>query len=159
MFGVFKKKENITLYAPVTGKTIAITQVPDKVFSEKMMGDGIGFQFEDSVVYAPCDGIITLVAHTSHAVGITAKNGAEILIHIGLDTVNLNGQGLHALVQTGDKVKKGTPLIEIDRAFMKEQGIDLTTPMVVTNTSEYKMTIEDAGGHVIMGEDKVISFD
>ena len=88
--------------------------------------------------------------YTSHAVGITAKNGAEILIHIGLDTVNLNGQGLHALVQTGDKVKKGTPLIEIDRAFMKEQGIDLTTPMVVTNTSEYKMTIEDAGGHVCL---------
>ena len=149
MFGIFKKKENITLYAPVTGKTIAITQVPDKVFAEKMMGDGIGFQFEDAIVYAPCDGIITLVAHTSHAVGITAKNGAEILLHIGLDTVNLNGQGLHAFVQTGDKVKKGTPLIEIDRA----------SPMVVSNTSQYKMTIEDTGGHVIMGEDKVISFD
>ena len=68
-------------------------------------------------------------------------------------------QSLTIQIQTGDKVKKGTPLIEIDRAFMKEQGIDLTTPMVVTNTSEYKMTIEDAGGHVIMGEDKVISFD
>lgn len=158
MFQIFKKKEPVILYAPVTGTSIALDNVPDPVFAQKMMGDGIAFMPETNTICAPCNGKITMVANTLHAVGITADNGAEILIHIGLDTVNLNGKGFTALVNVGDKVKLGTPLIQIDMSFMKKQEMVLTTPLVVTNTSEFSLVIEKAGSHVIMGESKVITF-
>lgn len=121
-----------------------------------MMGDGIGFEYEGNTIYAPCDGKITLVANTLHAVGITSENGAEILIHIGLDTVSLNGKGFKKLINQGDKVKKGTPLIEIDRQFMKEQDINLITPMVVTNAANYEINVIDEGKDVTT-EEEVIS--
>lgn len=158
MFKIFKKKEPLILYAPVTGTSIALENVPDPVFAEKMMGDGIAFIPESDTICAPCDGKITMVANTLHAIGITAENGAEILIHIGLDTVNLNGKGFTSLVNVGDKIKLGTPLVKIDMAFMKEHEMVLTTPMVVTNTNELSMVIEEAKSHVIMGESKVITF-
>lgn len=157
MFKLFKKTDDICkLFAPVNGKTIALENVPDKVFASKMMGDGIGFEYEGNTIYAPCDGKITLVANTLHAVGITSENGAEILIHIGLDTVSLNGKGFKKLINQGDKVKKGTPLIEIDRQFMKEQDINLITPMVVTNAANYEINVIDEGKDVTT-EAKVIS--
>ncbi len=157
MFKLFKKTDDICkLFAPVNGKTIALENVPDKVFASKMMGDGIGFEYEGNTIYAPCDGKITLVANTLHAVGITSENGAEILIHIGLDTVSLNGKGFKKLINQGDKVKKGTPLIEIDRQFMKEQDINLITPMVVTNAANYEINVIDEGKDVTT-EEKVIS--
>lgn len=157
MFKLFKKTDDICkLFAPVNGKTIALENVPDKVFASKMMGDGIGFEYEGNTIYAPCDGKITLVANTLHAVGITSENGAEILIHIGLDTVSLNGKGFKKLINQGDKVKKGTPLIEIDRQFMKEQDINLITPMVVTNAANYEINVIDEGKDVTI-EEEVIS--
>lgn len=158
MFKIFKKKEPIILYAPVTGTSIALENVPDPVFAEKMMGDGIAFIPESDTICAPCDGKVTMIANTLHAIGITAENGAEILIHIGLDTVNLNGKGFTSLVNVGDKIKLGTPLVKIDMAFMKKHEMVLTTPMVVTNTNELSMVIEEAKSHVIMGESKVITF-
>lgn len=157
MFKLFKKTDDICkLFAPVNGKTIALENVPDKVFASKMMGDGMGFEYEGNTIYAPCDGKITLVANTLHAVGITSENGAEILIHIGLDTVSLNGKGFKKLINQGDKVKKGTPLIEIDRQFMKEQNINLITPMVVTNAANYEINVIDEGKDVTT-EEEVIS--
>ena len=157
MFKLFKKTDDICkLLAPVNGKTIALENVPDKVFASKMMGDGMGFEYEGNTIYAPCDGKITLVANTLHAVGITSENGAEILIHIGLDTVSLNGKGFKKLINQGDKVKKGTPLIEIDRQYMKEQDINLITPMVVTNAANYEINVIDEGKDVTT-EEEVIS--
>ena len=157
MFKLFKKTDDICkLFAPVNGKTIALENVPDKVFASKMMGDGMGFEYEGNTIYAPCDGKITLVANTLHAVGITSENGAEILIHIGLDTVSLNGKGFKKLINQGDKVKKGTPLIDIDRQFMKEQDINLITPMVVTNAANYEINVIDEGKDVTT-EEEVIS--
>ena len=158
MFKIFKKKEPLILYAPVTGTSIALENVPDPVFAEKMMGDGIAFIPESDTICAPCDGKVTMIANTLHAIGITAENGAEILIHIGLDTVNLNGKGFTSLVNVGDKIKLGTQLVKIDMAFMKEHEMVLTTPMVVTNTNELSMVIEEAKSHVIIGESKVITF-
>ena len=157
MFKLFKKTDDICkLFAPVNGKTIALENVPDKVFASKMMGDGMGFEYVGNTIYAPCDGKITLVANTLHAVGITSENGAELLIHIGLDTVSLNGKGFKKLINQGDKVKKGTPLIEIDRQFMKEQDINLITPMVVTNAANYEINVIDEGKDVTT-EEEVIS--
>lgn len=154
MFKLFKKTDDTCkLFAPVNGKTIALENVPDKVFASKMMGEGMGFEYEGNTIYAPCDGKITLVANTLHAIGITSENGAEILIHIGLDTVNLNGNGFKKLINQGDKVKKGTPLIEIDRQFMKEQNINLITPMVVTNAANYEINVIDEGKDVTIEEE------
>lgn len=157
MFKLFKKTdEKCILFAPVNGKTIALENVPDKVFANKMMGEGMGFEFEGNTVYAPCDGKISLVANTLHAVGITSENGVEVLIHIGLDTVNLNGNGFKKLINSGDKIKAGTPLIKIDRQFMKEKNVNLITPMVITNTANYEINFIDEGKDVTI-EEEVIS--
>lgn len=155
---MFKRKQTKNLYAPVTGKMIPLEQVPDPVFAQKMMGDGIAFVLEHNIVCSPCDGKVTLIANTLHAVGIRAENGAEILIHIGLDTVNLGGKGFHKLIDAGTKVTKGTPLIEIDMEFMKEHNMVLTTPMVITNSTDFHFEVNVLEKHVIMGEDRVISF-
>ena len=142
MFNFFKKKnDNKKLVAYAKGKFIPITDVPDPIFSEKMMGDGVAILVKGDTIYAPCDGTIILVANTLHAVGISSATGVEILIHIGFDTVNLNGKGFTKLINQGDKVKKGTPLIKIDRKIMEEEKIDLTTPMVVTNSADYNISI------------------
>lgn len=160
MFDFLKKKEKdpICLCAPVTGETVALENVPDKVFAAKIMGDGIAFSFTGDTVCAPCDGELTLIADTLHAFGMKAKNGAEILVHIGLDTVSLNGEGFQALAAVGEKIKKGTPVIRVDQNLIRGKGIDLVTPMVVTNGEEHPFTVENAGKPVIAGEDTVITF-
>ncbi len=103
-----------------------------------MMGEGVGLIFEGDTLFAPLDGKVKLVASTKHAIGFEANNKAEILMHIGLDTVSLEGKGFELLIKEGDRVKHGTPVLKINRQFMKERNIDLTTPIVVTN-SEYKV--------------------
>lgn len=158
MFDMFKKKKDNDLYAPVIGETIALENVPDKMFADKLMGEGIGFNFDGNIVCAPCDGKISMIANTLHAFGITAVNGAEILVHIGLDTVELKGQGFKALVGVEEKVKKGTPIIEIDRDFMKQNNVNLITPMIITNSDEFNFDIEKGDKHVIAGESMVIHF-
>lgn len=139
MFKLFNNK--VELYSPVDGTAIDIESVPDKIFAQKILGDGIGLINHSNKVYAPCDATVTMVPKTKHAIGLTAKNGAEILIHVGLDTVNLRGEGLTMHVLTGDKVKKGDLLISYDQNFMRAWNVDLITPMVITNLSEYKVDI------------------
>lgn len=158
MFNLFKKKESV-LYAPVSGKRINLESVPDGVFSSKMMGDGVAFQFDGDTVHSPCDGKVMMVAATKHAIGLSCFNGAEILIHIGLDTVNLNGQGFKVLVNAGDKVSVGKPLVQIDRKVMEENNIDLTMPMVVTNGTEFSLKINNSINDVEMGKTKMVEFD
>lgn len=150
-----KKKKKITdnkLYAPVAGTMIDIAKVSDQVFSTKMMGDGVAFVFDGDTVCAPCDGKLTLVANTGHAFGMKMDNGTEVLVHVGMDTVNLGGKGLDALIAAGVKVKKGTPIIRIDREFMKYRDVDLTTPMVITNSSDYEIDKIKEFGKVEFGE-------
>lgn len=154
MFKIFNGKKEITIFAPVSGRMISIEDVPDKVFASRMMGDGMAFVFEGDTVCAPCDGKLSMVAETSHAFGMTLDNGADILVHIGLDTVNLNGQGFTKLASEGSRITKGTPVIRIDRAFMEEKGIDLTTPLVVTDMDDY--TIELISSQAVsMGKTEV----
>lgn len=158
MFNLFKKKViDNRLYAPVTGECISLDDVADKVFSSRMMGDGAAFRFNGNEVCAPCDGKIIMIAQTRHAFGIQAENGAEILIHIGLDTVNLMGEGLKVLVSNNSTVKKGTPIIQIDTQLMKEKEIDLTTPMIVTNGNEFTLTIEHINDTVNVGETPILT--
>lgn len=136
---IIEKKNSTMLYAPVDGRSISLTEVNDEVFANKMMGDGIAFILQGDTIVSPCDGMIIMTAATKHAIGIQADDGVELLIHVGLDTVGLNGEGFTLLKNSGDQVKKGEPVLQIDRAFMDRKGMDLTTPMVVTNTDRYQL--------------------
>lgn len=141
MFNFLKKNCIEEICAPVVGKSFSLEKVPDEMFSNKMLGDGLAFEYEGDTIYSPCDGKIMMVADTNHAVGMKTNSGMEILIHVGLDTVMLGGRGLEVFVKENDKVKKNEPIIKIDRAFMKEKNINLVTPLIITNTSEYVMDI------------------
>ncbi len=140
MFGLFGKKK-IIVDSPVQGKIIDITQVDDKVFSSKMMGDGFAVEPESDIITAPCDGKLILLAKTKHAVAIDAE-GVQLLIHIGLDTVELNGEGFTTYVEQGAQVKKGDKLLKFDREYITSQNKPLTTMLVITNMDEKVKKLE-----------------
>lgn len=142
VFNMFKKNKqtDAKVYAPLSGKVVAIEDVPDPVFSQKMMGEGIAVEPVDGNVYAPCDGKIVQVAPTKHAVGILAKDGSEILIHVGLDTVNLKGEGFTAHVETDRDVAKGDLLLTFDLDKVREQVPSTVTPIVITNSAQTDKT-------------------
>ena len=122
------------LSAFVSGKVIPIEEVPDQVFSQKILGDGVAMEPTDSVLLAPADGTVTMVSEDSfHACGILLDNGAEILLHIGLDTVDMNGDGFKALVKEGQRVKQCDALITFDPEKIKAAGHPLTTMLVITD--------------------------
>lgn len=139
-FNLFQKKK-CKLYAPVKGQLLELKAVSDDVFASGMLGKGAAFNYAGNTVYSPCNGTIMLVASTKHAVGIRCANGAEVLIHIGMDTVNLNGKGFKTFVKDGQKVSHGDPLIEIDRPFIEKEGMSLITPVIVTNSNEYDISV------------------
>ncbi|MCD8353988.1 MAG: glucose PTS transporter subunit IIA [Clostridiales bacterium] len=151
--------EKLKLVAPVDGQCVDLAQVPDDTFSAKVLGDGVAFVYDGNTVYAPAAGEITLVAETNHAVAIHTAGGLDLLLHVGLDTVNLGGKGLEMLVKMGQQVKVGTPLIRIDRAFMKKQGVNLITPMVLTNGDEVNFTITGVGSSVKQGQTTVVEYE
>ena len=139
MFGFGKKK--ITVAAPVTGSLIDITDVKDEVFSSKMMGDGFAVEPDGDTIVAPCDGKIVLLANTLHAVALE-QDGVQLLIHIGLDTVELDGKGFKPFIKNGDTVKKGDALIQFDRDYLTAQQKPLTTMVVITNMDERVKNLE-----------------
>ena len=129
--------EKIDLCAPVSGTVKALSDVPDKTFAEKVLGDGAAIVPEEGKVYAPADGTVANIMDSKHGIMFVTDSGAEVLIHIGLDTVNLKGKYFKSYVSDGDKVKKGTLLVEFDLEAIKGEGYNLITPMVVTNISDY----------------------
>ena len=138
--GLFQKlfgKATDDLYAPMAGKAVAITQVPDPTFAEGMLGNGIAIDPTEGKVYAPCDATVDMMFPTGHAVSLVADCGAEILIHVGLETVSLEGKPFTIHAANGDKVKKGQLLIEVDLKAVEAAGLKTITPMVVCNTDNY----------------------
>lgn len=129
--------EKIELCAPVSGTVKALSDVPDKTFAEKVLGDGAAIIPEEGKVYAPADGSVANIMDSKHGIMFVTDSGAEVLIHIGLDTVNLKGKYFKSYVSDGDKVKEGTLLVEFDLEAIKGEGYNLITPMVVTNISDY----------------------
>ena len=125
------------LYAPVRGKVIPLRQVPDEAFSSEMMGKGVAIDPSEGAVFAPCDGTISTFFPTGHAIGIVSRDGAEILIHVGIDTVGLNGKGFTPRVKEGDKVSKGQLLLNFDLDYIKSQNLPVITPMIITNSDDY----------------------
>ncbi len=148
---LFNKSEakKLSIYAPVDGEILPITEVPDPVFSEKMMGEGIAVVPAEGKIYAPVAGKIVNVAPTKHAVGIEAENGSEILIHIGLETVALDGEGFDVAVSVGDTVSVGDVLVSFDLDQVASKAKSMVTPIVITNsqdgTKTYEPTAETVG--------------
>lgn len=130
-------KKEITLFSPINGRKIDLDKVPDQVFSSYMMGNGIGFINESNKVYAPCNAKVIMIASTKHAIGLKTKMGVEILIHIGLDTIQLMGKGFYVHVKNNERVKKGDLLISYDKELIENKHMDLTIPMVITNSNDY----------------------
>jgi PTS system D-glucosamine-specific IIA component/PTS system glucose-specific IIA component len=158
MFKFFNKKQksDLKLLAPATGKSIDLSKVPDPVFAQKMAGDGVAIDTTEDTIVAPADGVLTLVFKTKHAFAITLDNGIELLVHIGIDTVSLNGEGFEQLVEEGKSVKAGTPIIKIDRSFILEKGFSLITPVLVTNPEIVSEIVTSTDKDVIAGENEVI---
>ena len=123
--------------SPMSGKIVPLSSVADVAFSSEALGKGFAIEPTDGHVYAPVDGKVVMVFDTKHAIGLTTNDGTEILIHIGLDTVNLKGQGFTVHVQAGDLVKVGDPLVDVDLNAVREAGYQTITPVVVTNASDY----------------------
>lgn len=126
-------KRNFQLSAPVDGKIIDLSEVPDEVFANKIAGDGVAIKPNGNIIVAPADGMLSLIFNTNHAFGMTLESGAEVMVHIGIDTVELDGKGFKRLAKEGTKVKMGDPIIEVDRNFIEGKGYSLITPMIITN--------------------------
>lgn len=116
----------------------------------------MAFRYEQDTIYAPCDGEIIVVAETRHAIGLKSVTGVELLLHVGVDTVSLNGSGFETLVKPGQHVKAGKPLLIIDKAWMKEQHIDLITSLVITNSKDIEVDILAINQNVIQGTTEII---
>ncbi|PHS35985.1 MAG: PTS glucose transporter subunit IIA [Alkaliphilus sp.] len=147
MFELFKKNKSRVIFAPMSGEIINIKNVPDKVFSKKMIGDGIAIKPNNGIVVSPCDGKIVTLFPTNHAIGIETEEGLQILIHLGIDTVELKGEGFKSYVHKGDYVKAGDKILEVDLDYCEKKGKSTISPIIITNM-EIVEGIEKSNGLV-----------
>ncbi len=144
---LFRKKiKSEIINSPCKGKMIDIKDVNDPMFSQKMLGDGVAFILEDGLICSPVDGIVTASFPSKHAIGITSANDVEILVHIGINTADFNGNGFKSFVNEHQFVNKNDPLIKIDLDFFKSKEVDTTTILIITNSQ--KFTIERLSDYV-----------
>ena len=142
--GLFKKKrpnDQDPMLVPLKGKIVHLETVPDPVFAEKMMGDGFAIDPADGTIVSPVDGEVITIFPTKHAISLKSKQGREILIHVGLETVQLNGEGFTPLVMDGQKIKKGQELLKVNFDAIKEKVPSILTPVVFTNLSENEKVV------------------
>ncbi len=143
----------LEIASPIKGKVVKQADMKDEAFGSGALGKGVAVQPEEGKVYAPADGVISALFPTLHAIGITTDTGAELLIHVGLDTVQLNGEGYRASVSEGDRVKKGALLLEFDIALIESRGFSTETPVLVTNAEDYLDVVETSAGRVTAGDE------
>ncbi len=136
MFGLNKKEKSLN--SPVSGKIISIDKVPDEVFSQKILGDGFAVIPSDGNILSPANGTVAQISETLHAYCINSPDGLEILVHIGIDTVKLKGNGFSPLVNEGDKISKGAPIACVDLETIKNHGLNTAVVTVITNTEKLK---------------------
>lgn len=141
-----------TLVAPVTGDIIDLEKVPDEAFSSKAVGEGLAILPTDNLVVAPADGTVVKIFNTNHAFCLETTEGAEVVVHIGIDTVALEGQGFTRLVEEGAEVKAGQPILEMDLAYLNANARSMISPVVVSNADDYAGLTGLATGHVIAGQ-------
>lgn len=151
LLGKGSRDEGLVIYAPMDGEAVAVSQVNDPTFSEEILGKGVAVRPTGTQVFAPCDATVEMMFDTGHAVSLQCDNGAEVLIHVGLETVNLKGTHYTVHAANGDKVKKGQLLITFDREAIKAAGYDTITPMVVCNSDSFSQ-VEAHTGPVKAGD-------
>lgn len=142
------KKNKVQVFSPLNGQVIALEQVPDPVFSQKMMGEGVAIMPTGGDVVAPIDGTVVLISKTKHAIGIRTKDDTEVLIHVGLETVTLKGEGFSVFVNEGDVVSIGQKLLAVDWDLIKDKVPSIITPIVITNSAERSVEYAEATASV-----------
>ncbi|BCV66772.1 PTS glucose transporter subunit IIA [Shewanella carassii] len=146
----------IQVYAPISGDIVAIEKVPDVVFAEKIVGDGIAIEPKGQFMLAPIDGTIGKIFETNHAFSIESPQGLELFVHFGVGTIELRGKGFKRLAQEGQDVKAGEPILEFDLEFLKDQVNSLLTPVVLANMEDVKY-LEKRQGSVSAGKDVIFT--
>ncbi|GAB1108414.1 PTS glucose transporter subunit IIA [Shewanella algae] len=146
----------IKVYAPISGDIVAIEKVPDVVFAEKIVGDGIAIEPKGQFMLAPIDGTIGKIFETNHAFSIESPQGLELFVHFGVGTIELRGKGFKRLAQEGQDVKAGEPILEFDLNFLKDQVNSLLTPVVLANMEDVKY-LEKRQGSVSAGKDVIFT--
>lgn len=146
------KPSGIELLAPVNGSAVALSEVSDPTFSQEILGKGVAIRPSGNQIVAPCDATIDMMFDTGHAVSMTSDSGVEILIHVGLETVNLKGQFFKVFAKSGDKIKAGQLLIQFDPDGIRNAGYDLITPVVICNSDDYTSITPVVGKNVSAGE-------
>ena len=145
------KDKTIVVSSPIKGRTVKLSDVADEAFSSGALGQGIAIMPEEGAVYAPVDGTVSALFPTGHAIGLVSGTGAEVLIHIGMDTVKLDGKGFKPLVAAGDKVKRGQKLLEFDMELIQEAGYSLVTPVLITNSMVFASVVPTSEDKVQAG--------
>ncbi|WP_203246531.1 glucose-specific PTS transporter subunit IIBC [Sporosarcina beigongshangi] len=145
--------------SPMQGEIVPLSEVPDPVFAGKMMGDGFAVVPSDGVVVSPVDGTIVTLFPTKHALGIQSDSGREILIHVGIDTVKLDGAGFEALVAQGDRVEKGQPLLKVDIDYIQAHATSIITPIIFTNLFEGESIVLHKSGQVTLKEEHIVTIE
>ena len=151
--GLFSKGNGVKVGAPMAGKLVSIKKVSDPTFSDEILGKGAAVIPTDNRICAPMDGVVSTVFPTGHAVAITGNGGEEILIHIGLDTVKLNGKHFTIHASSGQEVKKGDLLLEADIEQIKAEGYDVITPIVVCNSDDFTEILMEEEKEISQGDD------
>ena len=137
MFGFLKRKIR-EIKAPVDGQIVALESVKDDVFSQKMVGDGVAVIPMSNTFTAPIDGVVSKIFSTNHAYSIKSPKDLEVMVHIGLDTVSLDGKGFERIANEGDEVKAGDAIIRVDLAYIREHAKDIITPIIISDESDVK---------------------
>ncbi|SPY33458.1 PTS glucose transporter subunit IIA [Pasteurella canis] len=150
-----KKAVEVEIFAPLSGEIVNIEDVPDVVFSEKIVGDGIAIRPTGNKMVAPVDGVIGKIFETNHAFSMESKDGVELFVHFGIDTVELKGEGFKRIVQEGQTVKRGDIVIEFDLEMLEAKAKSVLTPVVISNMDEIS-NIEKKTGEVVAGESVVL---
>ena len=149
-------RTSIVVTAPFSGTLVPLSEVPDETFASGVLGEGIAIEPSDGLFCSPVDGTVETIAETKHAIGFAADNGLEILVHVGLETVSLNGEGFEILVKEGDKVKAGQPVAKADLALIRERGLKTITSLVVTGGAD-DMELHCADGLATAGKTPVLT--
>ncbi|MCR2045204.1 PTS sugar transporter subunit IIA [Anaerosalibacter massiliensis] len=156
MLGFFKKNKIIEIISPATGRIIPIEEVEDETFAKKRTGDGIAVELTDGKIIAPFDGEIISMYNANHCLVIRSEDGIELLIHIGIDTIKLKGEGFKKYVELNDKVNKGDTILEADIDLLKSKNKSVVTPIIITNRRRID-SIEKMKGNVEKGKDKIMN--
>lgn len=155
MNGQLNKKYELT--SPVSGEVINLTQVPDRVFADTLSGNGVAVHFKGDTILSPGDGELSLVFKTQNAFGVTLENGVEVLVYVGANTAELSGEGFSLLAEEGQTVKKGQPIIKVDRNTISSKGYPLVVPVVVSNFKVDDIQFA-CGENVEAGKDRILTY-